>query len=342
VTTTEKRITGIIGKLSPEEKAKLVIEDIFRDELVLSPDAQNKMFQAMGAEEGRRYNAYIDRYSRLKNVVVFLQDMANKVKMDLLERDRILWYQKGLEEMVDGLSFSEEGKALLVDNPNLQPGKPIEVRLAFATLSLGVWGRNRQTYPADNTTQVALREKPRAALDLYAQRIREAAADMKAILAYVVKEAQEMGLDVVEGWARNAVEDVRQHDRPPQEVQIDYLMEKAREDGLEATREDAREALTQFVCTLPNVQKDGDIDWPLVWEELRTHNPRGAWSGAIIPVDRRWQLVWEDVEAHSETGRRIREAPENFTPASWDTAGESLPPSILEFLKAGTREKAGK
>jgi len=341
VTTTEKRLTGIIGKLSPEEKAKLVIEDIFRDEPALSPDAKNKMLQTMGAEEGRRYNAYIDRYSRLKNEVVFLQDMANKVKMDLLERDRILWYQKGLEEMVDGLSFSEEGKALLVDNPNLKPGKPLEVRLAFATLRLGVWGRKRQPFPSAGPPQVELREKPLAALDLYAKRIREAAADMKAILAYVVEEAQAMGLDVVEGWAQDAVENVRHHDRPPEEAQIDYLMKKAREDGWEATREDAKEALTKFVLTLPNVQKDGDIDWPLVWEELRTHNPRGAWSGAILHIDKRWQLVWEDVEANSETGRRIREAPENFTPASWDATVESLPPSILEFFKAGTRERAG-
>jgi hypothetical protein len=342
VTTTEKRLTGIIGKLSPEEKAKLVIEDVFRDEPVLAPDAQSKMLQAMGAEEGRRYNAVIDRYSRLKNEVVFLQDMANKVKLDLLERDRILWYQRGLEDMVAGLSFSEEGKALLVDNPNLKPGKPLAVRLAFATLRLGVWGRKRQTYPSDGTPQVELGEKPMASLELYAKRIRDAAADMKAILAYVVEEAQEVGLDVIEEWALLAVEDVRQHDRPPGEVQIDYLMKKAREEGEEATREDVREALSNFVLTLPNVQKDGEIDWPLVWEELRTHNPRGAWSGAIIPVDERWQLVWEDVEANSETGRRIREAPEKFTPASWDSAAESLPSSIRDFLKAGTRERAGK
>ena len=164
MTTTANRLTGIIGKLSPEEKAKLVIEDLFRDEPVLSPQARSKMLQAMGAEEGHRYNAFVDRYNRVKAEVVLLQGMANEAKVDLLERDRILWYHHVLEELADRLAcphYSDKeaqvGKVLLVDNPNLKPGKPLKLRLGFADLSLGVWGRKRRPYPPGNSPQVELR-----------------------------------------------------------------------------------------------------------------------------------------------------------------------------------------
>ena len=97
MTTTANRLNGIIGKLSPEEKAKLVIEDLFREHPVLSPEARSKMFQAMGPDEGHRYNAYVDRYNQLKAEVVLLQDLADGAKVDLLERDRILWHHHALE-----------------------------------------------------------------------------------------------------------------------------------------------------------------------------------------------------------------------------------------------------
>ena len=56
------------------------------------------------------------------------------------------------------------GKALFVDNPKLKPGKPLELRLGFATIGLGVWGRRRRPIPPGNSPQVELREIPSAAL----------------------------------------------------------------------------------------------------------------------------------------------------------------------------------
>ena len=153
---------------------------------------------------------------------------------------------------------------------------------------------------------------------------------MKAILRYIVEEAQAMDLEVLEGHALHVVENVRQHDRPAMDVQVDALVERAQEEGWEATTEDAREALTRFVLKLPDVQKDGEVDWPLVWQEIQCRDLWGAWNGAILPVDKQWALVWEDVEENAETARRIREDPVDFIPASWVDAVESVKSGILE------------
>ena len=68
--------------------------------------------------------------------------------------------------------------------------------------------------------------------------------------------------------------------------------------------------------------------------------PRGAWNGAILPVDKRWALVWEDVVENAETARRIRHDPVDFIPASWVDAVESAKSGILEHLKDLARKEA--
>ena len=356
MTTTTKRLADIMEKLSPEEKAKLIVEDLFRDKPTLSPKAQQKALRAMNQEEGLRYNAYLDRYNRLKGALRLLQDMGYRTASDLYARDRILFYQHALNEVVDALEFptsdtaNNAGEALLVNNPNLKPSKPLALKLYGATLRLGVWGRKRRTSSPHNTPQVELHEKPLATLDMYAQRLRETAADMKAILHYIVDEAQEMGLEFLQGWAHGAVESVRQHDRSASEIILDSFMEVAqkesRKEGWEAVREDARDALDRFVLGLPNVQKDGKVDWHMVRQELEDHDPREAWGSGVFHVDDRWALVWENIEENAETLRRIRETPLEFIPSSWDNGNPSgmyqrMKPTVLEFVKDVARKRSG-
>ena len=349
MTTTTKRLADIMEKLSPEEKAKLIVEDLFRDKPTLSPKAQQKALRAMNREEGLRYNAYLDRYNRLKGALRLLQDLSYQASGDLYARDRILFYQHALHEVVDALEFptssttspaNNAGEALLVNNPNLKPGKPLELKLYGATLRLGVWGRKRRTSSPSNTPQVELHKKPLAALDMYAQRIRETAADMKAIHHHIVEEAQEMDLEFLQGWAHAAVESVRQHDRSSSEIILDSFMEVARKEGREAVREDARDALNLFVTGLPGVQEDGKVDWHMVRQELSDRDPREAW-GSGQPVDDRWALVWEDLEENAETLRRIREAPLDFIPSSWDNKQyQSIKPAVLKLMKDIVRKRS--
>ena len=119
-----------------------------------------------------------------------------------------------------------------------------------------------------------------------------------------------------------------------------YIVEEARKEGWELTREDASEALTRSVLNIPDVQKDGKVDWSLVWQEIQSRDPRGAWNGAILPAPECWALVWEDVKENTETARRIREDPVDFIPSSWADAVESAMPSIMEHLKDLARKEA--
>jgi hypothetical protein len=72
----EKRLDDIIKGLSPEEKARLVIEDLFREKPVLSPSNRRRMLAEMSSEEGTRYNAVVDRHETLKRNVRTLSHLA--------------------------------------------------------------------------------------------------------------------------------------------------------------------------------------------------------------------------------------------------------------------------
>ena len=121
--SVEKRLEAIVEGLSPEEKAKLVIEDLFRGEPVLSPLNRCKMLASMTPEEGRRYNSALDRYDRVKSNIGILDRLANSVRKQLLMRDRILWFERALVEVEEAIIFDREvAGPLLLDNSNLKPG----------------------------------------------------------------------------------------------------------------------------------------------------------------------------------------------------------------------------
>ena len=103
--SVEKRLEAIVEGLSPEEKAKLVIEDLFRGEPVLSPLNRCKMLASMTPEEGRRYNSALDRYDRVKSNIGILDRLANSVRKQLLMRDRILWFERALVELEEAIIF---------------------------------------------------------------------------------------------------------------------------------------------------------------------------------------------------------------------------------------------
>src|SRR3972149_4421050 len=101
----EKRLEDIVEGLSPEEKAKLVIEDLFRKEPVLTPWNRHKMLGAMSDDEGRRYNTVLDRFKDLKSNAMTLEQLADEARRHLLMRDRILWYERALVEVEEAIVF---------------------------------------------------------------------------------------------------------------------------------------------------------------------------------------------------------------------------------------------
>jgi len=79
----------------------------------------------------------------------------------------------------------------------------------------------------------------------------------------------------------------------------------------------------------------------MVRQELSDLDPREAW-GSGQPVDDRWSLIWEDLEENAETLRRIREAPLDFIPSSWDNKQyQSIKPTVLKLMKDIARKRSG-
>ena len=248
----EKRLEDIVKGLSPEEKAKLVIEDLFRKEPVLTLWNRYKMLDAMSDDEGRRYNSVLDRFEKLKSNARTLGYLADRARRQLLMRDRILWYERALVEVEEAIVFDPDvANPLLVKNSNLKPGKPLVLLVPFATVRLGVWGK-RERSPVGRTSGVELDELVVETLDLHVGRVRQIAGEMKAVHAYIVEASRAVGLDFMEGFASMVVRQVSEYDRPL----IDDLLEKK-------WRDDDEDRSWQRESVFPV-----DKRWALVWEEI--------------------------------------------------------------------------
>ena len=147
MTSPEKRLQEIISGLSPEEKARLAIEDGLRKEPVLSPSDCHRMVQALTPQEGPRYNRVIDRYQSLLANLRLLTQLVDEARRQLLLRDRILWFERALIELDEAIVFDAAvADALLVKNPNLEAGKPLVLRLSLG--NLGIVYKNRDDLDA--------------------------------------------------------------------------------------------------------------------------------------------------------------------------------------------------
>jgi hypothetical protein len=250
--TVGKRLEDIIKGLSPVDKARLVIEDHLRVKPVLSPGDRRKMLAAMRPEEGRCYNALVDRHHILQHNIGILDLLADDVKMKLLHRDRLLWYRDALKRLEEAIVFGEAAKPLLIDNPNLKAGKPLEIRTLFATFRLGVWGRkNRFPFPKEGSVELA--EEFLEALDILVIRIRATAGELKAVYRYIAEEARSLGLETVQGHAIFVLRRIVELDRPTAK---DIMQ------GAEA------ELATGAILPV-------DERWALVWEDI-AENPETA------------------------------------------------------------------
>ena len=308
----EKRVDDIVGGLSPEDKARVAIEDLLRAEPVISPTDYRKMLGAMRSEEGRRYNAFIHRFQTLKRNLDRLMHLVNDLKKQLLDRDRLLFYLRALEEMEENISSDAfntgVSKALLIDNPNLRPGRPLEVRVTSATIRLGVWGKRR--IPVSQKGGVHPDAKVIEILTLRAKVIRTQATGVKALFRYVKEESQDMGLEFIMGLAIEIVDDVAEHDRS---------MKRLLRETQERSRQREEEGLT-------HEERLNRI--------LTDEHELGA---CIFPVDDRWALEWDEIDEDEETGRSIREDPEEWpvAPVAKDEGGTNE--GLLDRYRAISR-----
>ena len=135
----EGRLDQLLRDMSPEDKARYFIQGPLLGHEV-SDLEQSQLIDRMKPEEGRRYNAFVKRWNRLRHNLGTLLNIASDVKIKLLERDRILWYWRGVLDVEQALVFSH-GPALLQENLNVKPGKPLEIHTLVGVVRLGAQGR---------------------------------------------------------------------------------------------------------------------------------------------------------------------------------------------------------
>ena len=138
--TVNKRLEEIIKDLSPEDKARLVVEEPLRSEPLLSNIPSNKLLASKNQAERKRFHAFLRQVDTTTDCVLRpMVILGQTIEEALLERDRVLWYLRGLEEVAQEVALSPIAR--FVDDP--KPGKPIEAAVPFAKLHLGVWYRGR-------------------------------------------------------------------------------------------------------------------------------------------------------------------------------------------------------
>ena len=280
-----KRVDDITGDLSPEDKARLLIEDMVRPEPAVSESDRRKLLKGMRGQEGQRYNSFLDRYRLLFHNLLALLVMALDLEKDLYARDRMLWYHKALVEVEESISLdvfdTGVSRALLVDNPNLKPGKPLKIRVPFAEVVLGVWGRKRT--PVNSKGGVYLDNRVSASLDIYAKQIRDKAVTLKALYRWVQEESRSMELTGPETTAAEAVQDIASHDLTMSKIERDYEDRHRQWDEEGLTCE---ERLQRIIDEEPSLL-----------------------CASVFPVEDRWALEWDELEEDTQLAERIRQDP---------------------------------
>jgi hypothetical protein len=282
------RLRDVVKGLSPEDTARLIIEDTFRDQPVLSDAERRKIVNALDEKVAHRYTAFVERYTVLRRNLLQLTVLAGELHKNLLKRDSLLWYREALVRMEEAMSLDTfdtgVSKTLLVDNPALKPGKPVGIAVPFATVRIGVWGRKRN--PISDHGGVEFGGEFVDALDRGTDTIRSLARVLKALHSYVTEEAGELGLEGVREMANAAVDEVAGHDLTMKKIQRSMDERARRWDGEGLTYE---ERLQRIVAEEADPPADG-----------------------IFPVDAQWALEWDEVEEDSETARCLSENPDEW------------------------------
>ena len=138
-------------------------------------------------------------------------NMASDVKIKLLQRDRILWYWRGVLDMQEALVL-KHGKVLLEKNPNVEPRKPLEIRTLVGMVRLGVSGKDRLPFGRRLGAEVS--QKMEEIIDLYAQEIRQQASECKALAAYVEEEGDAVEMATVKPLTQWTHQGLKKYDRP--------------------------------------------------------------------------------------------------------------------------------
>lgn len=254
MTRLDKRLNAIIHDLSAEDKARLIIEDEIRTEPTLPKSERREMHGALGPKERIAYDAFIARYETLRINVLVLSHMTSPIVTSYLLRDRVLWFLRAQADMADRITLGHCSKALLTENPNLTPGRPLELNLMFGTVRLGVWGqKTRSPFPHGSQALFEPNENTEEMLTIFVERIRAEAMELKALSNYAIEEAMALRLDFMVGLIRTVIRPVVRHD-----ATLKTLLSEP-----EMTERTVEDEQPVFGCVFPV-----DERWAVEWDEI--------------------------------------------------------------------------
>lgn len=316
--SSKKKLTDILNGLSPEAKARLFIEDFFRSEPVASNADRDKAIKALRGDDSERYQSVISRFHNLRANVLILFQMYDRIVQLLLSRDRVLWYLTALKkleiELTMDLLGSGAARLLLADNPNMKAGKPIEVRLPLATLSLGVWGKDRSTFGSGD--RVVLADGVTDVLDSIATEIRTRTRSFKALFNYIVEESESLDLDVIKGIAVALRRGLEFYDASMTRL-ADLSVERMQRWDKKGLGQ--RERLQRIVAE------------PI---ELECE------SSSLFPVPDEWALIWDKIEEDVDLVGSIRRNPEGwYSDYLINASASKQGDDMLDLLKGYAREQ---
>ena len=310
--TPNKRLGDLIKGLTPEEKARLLIEDRLRAEPYFSPAECAQMLAAMSPTDSHRYNSFLERYQNSVGNLKTLGLLTSRVEELLLNRDRMLWYYRGIKDVFQELVFRPASAPLLQDNLKLKPGTLLEIKTALVTLRIGACGRNRSPLP-QNGDSVVFNESAAAALDECIDQIRREAAEAKAVFSHVIEESKAQGLEHAVGIAKGLIGRIASWDEPTTHNVLKQLEKRRAQWDNEGSAYDGRDR--RVPEEQPSVRGQG-----------------------VFPAPKRWELEWGEITEDADTARRIREDPVRWGPPSLEGLEKD---GQLEHWKERAQQESG-
>jgi len=290
----EKRITDIIKDLTPEDKARLFIEDGIRDKPTLSPQDQRQILGAMSREEGQRYNAFTAKYNILKAIIKHFRSLAEYIKSDLYSRDIVLYYIRALTEVNDLLTLNN----LVRDNPNIKPRKPVILKTLFADIHIGS-NKKREI-----NTKVKLHPETHDMLIIAIQRIRQRCGALKALYSCIEQVSKALKIEFWLGFCKLLIN------------------EFATWDGLVLGKDSIICQSPMHKAMLSNAAEDTPEDTLHMFNRDAPIPPEAG--KMVFPVKADYALIWDEIVEDTATVKQIKADPENWSLSSIASIREAL------------------
>jgi len=215
--TRKSRFDSIYSKMSGAEKGRLMLEDFMCDPTMLDESERKRIMDSVNPTEGPVFNRVIDEFDGAWTVLRILAWTVNIIYIQLLERDRLLWYLRALVDLAEATS----AKLISVDDDDRFVGPDFTVRCFFASVRVGLWEEEITDYEIHQSLKVE--PKILQTLDLQVSSLRTMAAEAKAGEEFAREVADHLELPTLSEKINEVVAPVAEFDRPLEDELLDLI-----------------------------------------------------------------------------------------------------------------------